>query len=264
MNFAPENAPRDPDIVFTPEYWGETYAPIHGRVPGFLLKRGERNAARNLMAELALQAIHGVVRGAEVVPGSVFCPNDEQLAATSPHNYPGTLLLYDYERMNPTSPESVKKFVERGEEEDELERQSFDSPPRTLMRNKMATDQYNTTRFGPVWIEYTNGYSDYLRKVGIAYIARLRRGGNLMLDLFFGSYNPTLDKESNGVKPTIYVIESNLPTGAVGDTHVRYDDKNEFGGAYRIRSLEILAGGQRAKASSKARFSLAPRTAHST
>ena len=264
MSIETQPTPRDPEVVFNPEYWGDSHEPFHVRIKGLLMQPGERKKAKSIMAELAPLAIRGSVKGTTVAPGSVFCPMDDQLAASSPHNFPGALLMYDYERLLPLDKYTAETLAERSEEEDVIQRNVFDASPRTLMRRNMATDMYNTTVYGGAYVEYTNGDNLYRRKAGIAYIAHKRRGGRGILELIYGSYNPTALQDNTRILAGVSVFEAiGFKSGVVGDTQVHYDEDGEFGSAYRIRSLEILAGGQPVTAPQKStRLSFLPHTSH--
>lgn len=263
MTFIPEEAPKDPEVVFTPEYWGDSNEAFP-RESFVRIPRAEWRNAEALMRELALKAIDGSLRGTQVVPGAVFDITDEKVAANSPHNFPGTLLLYEIESLRRLNAKSAKSLEERGQDKDAADRNAFGLSPRGLIRSRITTCEHGTVHYGPGRTTYSNGDKVYYRKANIAYIAPARRGARQIIGLVGGGYNPLSTDVDRGYHHdyTYLLRDPNLHGGAVAETQVSYStDGREFERAYRIRSLEILAGGQPAVASQRrTSFLLRPST----
>ncbi len=252
MEFNP-NAPTDPDSVFTPDYWAPSHTPYSGERISTWVPIKTVRAAGVEVAQLAFRVISGEIKGAQVANGAVFDPGDEDLARTSVHNFPGTILLGDAERFFPRVNTRKQKIeVVRDLEKEELERSKIDSSPRALMRSSIADrgDGAEIAGYaGRITYHSEDGLYTYVRKVNILYIATTRKGKGSLLEPMQLERRRHLDGREQARAYLMAAI--GWRAGPVGQTQTRYSDDGEFIYADRLRSLEILASGSPAQAKQK-------------
>ncbi len=238
--FKPEISGFDPSIVFTPDYWGEVAPMVHREVPG--MGSSGRPLARALLNRSGVKIIQGSVTGPQAPDGTVIDINDPDLNQTSFYNYPGNILIVDYESLEDTT-KLPQPILEEAEPYDIV------VSPRKLLQDDMFEWGKGTAvvSYPQAARALYQGESKYRRTVSLVVTTPGRRGGVDVFEVF--SFTPR--QVGHAGWATLY-------TGTV-----LRDNRLEIGQSYklarvsgaesifRLRSVEAAVTGAPAKVPKK-------------
>lgn len=235
---------RDPNIVFTPEYWGEAIAFSEDVADDFPFPsaRNSRQASQALSPVID-KIISGELTGHTMAKGVVYDPLDEDLARTSVYNMPGSVLVADIERVRPIAserdPEPRRTMTTDPEH-------VFSSPRGLLQTRTKLSEEGRLYGAGRAELKFNNGELVYRRVAAVVINATAKR---LLVPFTpFGAVNiatPSGHQETS--------VGSTYPALELEGVHVvdqTYFLPRNPAERTRLRSLELCAAGEQVRAES--------------
>lgn len=232
----------DPNIVFTPEYWGELSPPPEngGDFPYPRFRTGLE--AAKILSPVIDKIISGELTGHEMARGVVYNPLDQDLSQNSVYNMPGSILLADFEIIEPAySAEDLEppKYAETDPEH-------VFTTPRTLIQTRVKVDNQGYMRAGGHGrLKFNNGELIYSRTAAIIINAPAKKGAVVPVSPF-GSIQIATPSGFQANKVTNTYPEIQLEGLQTVGESIPYSHDPQA--RIRLRSLELCAAGERIEA----------------